>query len=400
MTYFFLFDHVISQDRPHPNIAQHQALPYTPEWRQFSQRWPFSEPVGFYEHCRNHGVDVRAVELQDLAQNSAIYPIAVSFFDHSVDHLSRIPDTVKNLVRQKQVIVVIFYSEGDNPQVISDILREQEKRNDLPKFSTCLVSANSAADNLYRCVYFADDEFLFRHRNRWHIPSPAHLEQRPYDFTCLNRTHKWWRLTTMSELHRRGYLDRAQWSYNCDIECGDRAEDNPISIDYYPGLSDHMLDFFRYGPYQADGLDSDTHNDHEHHVPEHFSNSYFQVILETHFDADGSGGTFITEKTFKAIKNAQPFVIFGPPGTLHQLREMGYRVFDDVIDNSYDQIEINNDRWESVLDCLNDILAQEDLLRWYERCLPDIIHNQEIFMGDLTPRLNRTLERIFKHADH
>jgi hypothetical protein len=400
MTYLFLFDRVISQDRPYPNIAQHQAKPYTPEWRQFSQRWPFSEPVGFYEHCRNNGVDVRAVEIQDLIDEPAIYPIAVSFFDHSIDHLSMIPDAVKNLARQEKVKIVIFYSEGDDPRTISSLLREQEKRNGIAEFSTYLVSSNSAADDLYRCIYFADDEFLFRHRNRWHLPAPPHLSRRPYDFTCLNRTHKWWRLTTMSELHRRGYLDRAQWSYNVDITCDDRAEDNPISVDYYPGLADYMLEFFRHGPYQADGLDSDTHNDHEHHVPEHFSNSYFQVILETHFDADGSGGTFITEKTFKAIKNGQPFVIFGPPGTLRQLREMGYQVFDDVIDNTYDLIQINNERWEAVLDCLNSILAQGDLHEWYGRCLPDVVHNQEIFIGDLSHRLNRTLERIFKHADH
>jgi hypothetical protein len=204
----------------------------------------------------------------------------------------------------------------------------------------------------------------------------------------------------MSELHRRGYFDHGIWSYNTELDCGDTLADCPISLDYYPGLRDHMIELFVSGPHWADSLTADTHNDHEHQVLEHFRDSYFQIILETHFDADGSGGTFITEKTFKAIKNCQPFVIFGPQGTLAQLRDMGYRTFDDVIDNSYDRIPHNNERWEAVLWTISRLMECPDLGAWYQYCIPDLVHNQRIFQGDLRPRLNRVIERLFPHANH
>lgn len=400
MNYQFLFDHVVTQDRPHPNIAIHQAQPYTAQWRQFSQCWPYSQPVNFYEHCRNHGVPLTAVTLATLGDQPAVYPIDVSFFDHGCNHLDMVGSDIKTLVHKGQVRIALFYSEGDDPRKIYLLLRQQEQRAGLPLESTWLISANSQADSLPSSIYFADDELLFRQRNRWHPPVEPHLMPRPWAFTCLSRTHKWWRLATMSEMHRRGYLDHAMWSYNTELDCGDTLGDCPISLDYYPGLRDYMLELFMTGPHRADALTADVHNDHEHHVLEHYRNSYFQVILETHFDADGSGGTFITEKTFKAIKNCQPFVIFGPPGTLAQLRDMGYCTFDDVIDNSYDTIPHNNERWEAVLWAVNRLMENPDLHGWYQYCIPDLLHNMRIFQGDLTPRLNRVIERLFSHANH
>lgn len=391
---FFLFDRVPRRERPYPNIAVHEATPYTPGWRGFSTVWPYSEPCGFYDHCINHGVDVQAVTLDHLGENSAIYPISLSFFDHSINHLAQIRSEVKDLVRQGRIRIVIFYTEGDDPRTISEILREQEYINDLPLWSTYLVSANSAANMIRNAVYFADDEFLFRQRNRWHTVNLPHKNKRPYTFTCLSRTHKWWRAASMAAMYAAGWLDHAIWSYDTRTKTNETIDNCPISIHDHDGLYEHVMDFLSGTPYRADNLDSDQHNDHEHHVSTHFDHSYFQVILETHFDADSSGGTFLTEKTFKAIKNGQPFVIFGPAGTLSQLRSMGYRTFDHVIDNRYDSIQDNNQRWLSVLNTVKSLVEGPDLLSWYHYCYDDTCHNQQIFLGNLSSRLNNVLGQI------
>ena len=394
MTYKFLFSQVPRPERPYPNIARLRAEPYTPSWREFSRNWPFSEPVGFFEHCINHGLDIQAITVEQLGDDPAIYPMALSFFDHTADHAGLIPDTVKQLIRQGQVRPVIFYSEGDDPRIIAELLREQELRNALPARCIHLVSANSAADQIPACSYFADDELLFRHRNRWHPAVPAEPKPRRNTFTCLSRTHKWWRAATMATLRARGLLDRAIWSYGIDVRTSETIEDCPISIYAHADLYENLMDFLSAAPYRADMLDSDQHNDHEHHVMTHFTDTYFQVILETHLDADGSGGTFVTEKTFKAIKHGQPFVIFGPPGTLAQLRSMGYRTFDHAIDNSYDLITDNNQRWLSVLEVVASLVESTDLEHWYRQCWSDAVHNQQIFQGDLSSRLNTVLQRI------
>jgi hypothetical protein len=45
----------------------------------------------------------------------------------------------------------------------------------------------------------------------------------------------------------------------------------------------------------------------------------------------------ITEKTFKAIALEMPFVLMAPAGSLEYMRSYGFKTFDSVFDESYDQ---------------------------------------------------------------
>jgi hypothetical protein len=127
-----------------------------------------------------------------------------------------------------------------------------------------------------------------------------------------------------------------------------------------------------------------------------YTQSWCHIVFETHFDADQSNGVFLTEKTFKAIKYGQPFVVVGPAGSLRVLKEMGYRTFDHAIDNSYDDIIDNTQRWLAVADVLESI-ASKDLPTWFAQCHDDVKHNQQIFTQRLAEPLNTLLEEIECH---
>lgn len=397
MTTLFLFDHVWTQDRPTPNIARHQARPYTLGWRQFSQVWPYSEPVNFYEHCLAHDVPVQAVTLDQLQGRCALYAIALTWWDHEVDYVALVPESVQDLIRAKQVQLVFFYTEGDNPRIIRRRIDQMAQANQLDPGAVHFVSANSTADTIAGCSYFADDELLFQRRNELCTAVRYHKNPRPYTFTCLNRTHKWWRCATMTQLHSQGLLDQAQWSYNTTVDIGDDVNDCPISVFDHSNLFKQMQDFLTQGPYCADQLDHLAHNDHSHQISQHYTHSYFQVVLETHFDADTSQGTFLTEKTFKPIKNCQPFVLFAPAHSLAQLKQLGYRTFDHVIDPAYDQVIDNNLRWRRVIDTVKSLLSQ-DLSGLYVNCQSDLIHNQQLFLSNKQLRLNKVLREIHEHS--
>jgi hypothetical protein len=117
--------------------------------------------------------------------------------------------------------------------------------------------------------------------------------------------------------------------------------------------------------------------------------------METHFDADQSGGTFLTEKTFKPIKHGQMFFIAGPAGSLQLLRDLGYRVFDSVLDNSYDQEPNHTQRWLAL--CQSIRSAQKKLPDLFDRCRSDIKHNQQLFCAKKTNRLNTLLTELYEH---
>jgi len=116
-------------------------------------------------------------------------------------------------------------------------------------------------------------------------------------------------------------------------------------------------------------------------------------VIETLFDTDQSGGAFITEKTYKAIKYAQPFVIVGAVGSLATLRRAGYRTFDHAIDNSYDLIYDNTQRWLAVRKAIEKIQSQ-DMHAWFERCYEDIVHNQNHYLNNQPVWLDSLVERL------
>jgi hypothetical protein len=101
----------------------------------------------------------------------------------------------------------------------------------------------------------------------------------------------------------------------------------------------------------------------------------------------------LTEKTFKPIRQGQPFVVFGTPNSLATLKRLGYRTFDQYIDNSYDQELNNTERFKLLLSSVKK-LAGQDLHSWYQQCLEDVKHNQDLFLSSKYDRLNNLRHQL------
>jgi hypothetical protein len=386
----FVADRIV-RGKAYPALARWSANPYTVEWRQFVQHWPNTVPAELYEHFNTHGI---AYKLSDFnsATVGAYYTVGIGFFNFDVDYFTLMSETVRRQLRREELVVVFYYHEGDNPFRIKDRLDELCQNHLLPPNCYRFVSGNTAADAIPGFAYFPDHELLYWHRNQQIPPTPVHCNPRSRDFTVLSRTHKWWRATVMTDLHRAGLLENSYWSYSTDITTGEAETDNPIEVDTL-NIREDIAEFLSRGPYTCDTLTAEQHNDHHVIESDHHTESYCNIVLETHFDADGSGGAFLTEKTFKAIKHGQPFVIVGCAGSLAALRSLGYRTFDHAIDNSYDNISNNTERWIAVRQAIAQLKSQ-DLPAWFESCRSDTEHNQQLFCSTKADRLNTLLERL------
>ena len=386
----FVADRVV-RNKAYPALARWPAQPYTAEWRQFVQHWPNTVPAELYEHFNTHGIEYRLSDFNNPV-SGAYYTVGIGFFNFDVDYFALMSEQVRRQLRREELTVLFYYHEGDNPFRIRDRLDELCQNHLLPSNCYRFVSGNTAAEGIPGFVYFPDHELLYWHRNQQIPPTPVHSNKRLRDFTVLSRTHKWWRATVMTDLHRTGLLNNSYWSYRTDVATDEAETDNPIEVDTL-GIRTDIEQFLSNGPYSCDTLTPEQHNDHHLIETNHFTNSYCNIILETHFDADGSGGAFLTEKTFKAIKHGQPFVVVGCPGSLAALRELGYRTFDHAVDNSYDTIQNNTERWIAVRSVIAQLKSQE-LHTWFESCRSDVEHNQQLFCSSKAHRLNTLLERI------
>lgn len=369
----FCFDHMSSPGvLGYPNLARPDLQP-----DEFDHTWPRTVPLRLLVYLDQAGLKHRSFDITDAPRGSW-YPVALSWHDFDCDYFALMSDRVRTLVRQKHIKILFYYHEGDNPFHIKQRLDRLVSHHDLPSDCYIFISANTAAENLENFFYFPDHEYFFRYVNKWQsMPGEISLE-RPYTFTALNRTHKWWRAAVMADLHQKKLLENSHWSYNTECTINDDEKDNPLELDYYPGWRESMHEFVRKGPYWCDSNDQHSHNDHRAVETFLYTSSICHLVIETFLDADGSGGTFLTEKTYKCIKFGQPFVIIGTPNSLRALRDQGYRVFDHAIDNSYDTIINPTQRWKSLCQTIEKIKVQ-DPNSWFLSCLDDVRHNQRLF---------------------
>jgi hypothetical protein len=110
--------------------------------------------------------------------------------------------------------------------------------------------------------------------------------------------------------------------------------------------------------------------------------------------------THITEKTFKAIALEMPFALVAPAHSLEYLRSYGFRTFEGIWDESYDDAEddVRIQRIASLLRSLDELTesAKQDL---FEQCCEVIEHNWNHFYGGgfeavLWTELNEMLNEI------
>lgn len=110
------------------------------------------------------------------------------------------------------------------------------------------------------------------------------------------------------------------------------------------------------------------------YVPwEIYKNTWYSVVCENGFTGDSF---FLTEKTSKVMYAKRVFVLFGPCHFLRNLRELGFKTFDSIIDESYDNQHIDITRYRSAWNQMLELVKQ-DPVAVYERARPILEHNRQ-----------------------
>jgi hypothetical protein len=373
---------------PYPNLVPWVETPTG--YSDIGDEYPFLCPIRIFYYAQDHGFPINISYTNEALPENAFYPIGISWFDFSLDFFALMTEQVRGYLRKGKLRALFYYHEGDNPHHEKARLDQLCADHNLPVDCYRFISGNTEADGIDNFVYFADHElFYWRNSIVWNNIPQAGCEVHPFrrhrDFTLLSRVHKWWRSTIVSYLHSAHLLDNSYWSYG-NVDIGDQYTDNPIQLHQFSGLEDYMKDFLAAGPYKCDELNATEHNSHWMFVPKHYNDSYCHLVLETFFDADGSNGCFVSEKVFKPIRHGQPFVVFGTPYTLATLRRLGYRTYDYAIDNSYDSIEDNTERFKAAINTVQQI-KEKDMHAWYMSMWDDMQYNRMLYISTLDKKL-------------
>jgi len=181
--------------------------------------------------------------------------------------------------------------------------------------------------------------------NRWqrHPDLQPGTQTRPQRFLCYSRGRDGTRIYRNKVMHDLSTL-RHMLNYNFD----------------------HSLGFNSTSSTMIEPADAQRYSIH--------------VVLETLFDRDS---VHLTEKIFKPIVMSQPFVLFGPPGSLAYLRSYGFQTFGAFWDERYDSISDHQQRYNAVLDLIGhlDRLTDKKFAELLARCLAVVEHNRKLFFS-------------------
>ena len=120
-----------------------------------------------------------------------------------------------------------------------------------------------------------------------------------------------------------------------------------------------------------------------------FHTCLFNAVVETssQTDQDSWHTKFITEKTFKAFLLRQIPIWFAVPGLVAEIRKLGFDLFDDIVDHSYDSDYNEHQRITSVTTQLRRLDQTLNL----QQC--------QQLRNDLWSRLNRNFELVMDYAN-
>lgn len=292
--------------------------------------------------------------IRQLAENRTILPVLGNPAEGSETILSQlITLRIMDLVKQRRIAII---AGGEMQTDISCFYFE----NFLPKILDYKENLQAIED----------------YKQQW-------SEIRPYKFLFLNgrgRHHR------RQLLYRLEHLLSQAICSNLDATHGQAIRLLPAKyeVDFYKAnTSLTHTGYIKYDLFNQEWgeiyLNSAAYND-----------TYFSLVTETVFDYPHS---FRTEKIWKPMAIGHPWIAVANVGYYRDIKRLGFQTFDGLIDESFDQIEDNQQRLERIAREV-EWLCQQDLAKFAQESYNICKYNQEL-LSQLQVQTRRELpERI------
>lgn len=220
----------------------------------------------------------------------------------------------------------------------------------------------------------------------------GHFFPRPKKYLCMNRRPHPHRTALLVGLTYMNLLSHGAVSFPNKSEWGDpRAEGRQYWEDekLYWGAANALMEL---PPLRIDQPDI-TAQYMDYTDSNLFADTYFSLITETLYT---NYSIFPTEKTYRAISQWHPFIIVGNLHFLRHLRSMGYKTFNPIFDEAYDEEPDEQVRMKKILGEVERLCHKtpEELQEMYELLLPILEHNANHLLSDRPWGILKTAQQL------
>jgi hypothetical protein len=196
-------------------------------------------------------------------------------------------------------------------------------------------------------------------------------------YACLNKRIRLQRVWFYNYLHQSGVLDKGLVSMNAFDKHGYYFEGESINNERIDEISV--------------GLPLLVHEKRNDEFDDNFYirrfndqiclDTFMTVISEAHC-GDSDETMFLSEKTFKVIACNHPFIIMGNKDSMRMMRKIGYKTFDNFIDQTYDSLPTHQ-RLQYITESIKKVDDIKNKLDWFKSMEEDIKFNQETLISKL-----------------
>ena len=304
--------------------------------------------------------------------------LVTHYIDHTIvpDDCDLIVTTFYNNYYQKNLEIIHALQTKTKKLAVMLFEPTEQQPGDLDKFLKCLgsnVQVFGCAELNWDCAnyqnaiaWFVDGMHNYYAETAWAQDLIAQLEfnyDKPKKFDCLlgkARSHRniVAKLYDSSTVKNDVFFSYFQNSVSNGIWYNLQSESNNAE------LTTHRVLFRNASVCMSTLLPVEIYNQ-----------TYYSIVAET---VCSNAYSQFTEKTAKPIIARRPFVVFAGQYYLQNLRKLGFKTFDGVIDESYDLVpdmqQRMTDAWRQV-----ESLCQQDPKSVYKKLQPILDHNYDVF---------------------
>lgn len=219
----------------------------------------------------------------------------------------------------------------------------------------------------------------------YHSPMPAKIKLPKIKWQCWMRRPKEDRINLIKELKNQNLLGSGELvcpHHLYELERNVWWDSLKNLLGEWDSYSDHIKNSIDIVPGKNGAL-----------IPNYELRQDRALDLVSETYASNSDIIFISEKTWKAIRAGQLFLIWGHYGTVRELKKLGFKVFDEYIDHSYDLEKDPSSRLKKCVQELKRLMSQNQNfweLMW-ESTHQDRLYNQSHLRQDWKKYLSEKL---------
>jgi hypothetical protein len=244
-----------------------------------------------------------------------------------------------------------------------------------------------------RCVY--RPWWIYNRDLKFNSYQEVYNGQKPFVCDALLGSRRPNRDFVMLAMQQHGLLERNIVTYR-EVFTGSAV--NNVS----QRVADHFSNITLQYPYVSPNLDPawEVSNNINHSVSQTVPWEIYQkTSISLAVESVSTGSMFfMAEKISKPMMATRPFIVFGIKGYVKHLNQLGYKTFHPYIDESYDDIEDDIQRWQKAFEQVIKLQSQ-DCQRLYIDLEDRLIHNLTLLRSQQDNANHNTAKLLSKHID-